>query len=98
MMEIVMQTYGHKPPEVDVLRAWWQKLERFDFEIVRKSFDRWIETQKHRPTIADILEMCRGYSENNFYSKLEKKIDKEYGRQRASELKQYIQDLQKNSA
>ena len=96
MMDIVMQTYGHKAPEVDVLRAWWMKLERFDFDNVRKAFDKWIETQKHRPTIADIIELCKPKDE--FYMKLEKKIDKEYGRQRAAELKDYLKSLQKNSA
>lgn len=98
MMEIVMATYGHKPPEVEVLRAWWSKLDRYEFDIVRKAFDRWIETQKHRPTIADIIEQCKAISQKDVFAKLEKKVDKAYGRQRAAELKDFIRELQKNSA
>lgn len=95
MMDIIMQTYGHRPMEPDILRVWWMKLQKFDFEVVRSAFDKWLESQKHRPVPADILELCK--PKEPYVYKIEKTIDYEHNREKMKEVKDFLNNLQKST-
>ena len=59
MMKALTQLYGKQALEQELLRIWWHKLHRFDFHMVSKAFDSWVDTNKRMPTPADILELCK---------------------------------------
>ena len=59
MMNTVMSIYQKPQCDQDTLRVWWAKLERYDFQIVTKAFDQWVDSSKHAPTVFDILNLVR---------------------------------------
>jgi len=48
-------------PELDreTLRVWWMKLNDYDFNVVSKAFDSWVDKNKFMPTIFDIVSLCK---------------------------------------
>jgi hypothetical protein len=42
-----------------MLRIWWHKLERFDFNVVGRAFDKWTDTPNKLPQPADIVQICK---------------------------------------
>lgn len=59
MIDAVFTIYGKQQPDKEILRIWWHKLERFDFNIVSRSFDKWTDTPNKLPQPADIIQMCK---------------------------------------
>jgi hypothetical protein len=59
MMNLLMETYQKPKPSNEVLRLWFQKLEKHEIEVVCKAFDTWIDTKTFVPTPADIIDLCR---------------------------------------
>lgn len=59
MMRAVTQLFNKPDLDIELLRIWWHKLSRFDFNVVSKSFDTWVDANKKMPTPADILELCK---------------------------------------
>lgn len=59
MLNAVFTIYGKPAPEKEVLRVWWHKLERFDFHVVGRAFDKWTDTPNKLPQPADIIQMCK---------------------------------------
>jgi len=59
MMNTVMSIYQKPQCDQDTLRVWWAKLEKYDFQIVTKAFDQWVDSSKHAPTVFDILNLVR---------------------------------------
>ena len=59
MMDTVTTLYQKQPLDQDTLRVWFHKLERFEFNVVTKAFDKWVDNNKFMPTVFDILQLCR---------------------------------------
>lgn len=59
MMNSIMTIYSRPLPDQDLLRIWFMKLEKYDFDAVCKAFDKWVDSSKHCPTIYDILNLIR---------------------------------------
>jgi hypothetical protein len=59
MVNAVFTIYGKQLPEKEMLRIWWHKLERFDFNVVGRAFDKWTDTPNKLPQPADIVQMCK---------------------------------------
>jgi hypothetical protein len=59
MMDTVTTLYQKQPLDLDTIRVWFHKLERFEFSIVTKAFDKHIDNSKFFPSIFDILQLCR---------------------------------------
>ena len=51
----------YSKPELDrqTLRVWWMKLDDYDFNVVSKAFDSWVDKNKFMPTIFDIVSLCK---------------------------------------
>ena len=59
MMNTVTSLYQKQPLDIDTLRIWFHKLEKFEFNEVTKAFDKWVDTSKFMPTPADILTLAK---------------------------------------
>jgi hypothetical protein len=59
MMDTVTTLYQKQPLDIDTIRVWFAKLERYDFNVVTKAFDKHVDTNKFMPTVFDILQLCR---------------------------------------
>lgn len=72
MMKALTQLFGKQELDTELLRIWWHKLSRFDFGVVSKSIDKYVDNNKRMPTPADILELCKGQEERVFNTALPK--------------------------
>jgi len=59
MMDTVTTLYQKHPFDQDTLRVWFAKLEKYDFNVVTKAFDKHVDSSKFMPTVFDILQFCR---------------------------------------
>lgn len=59
MVNAVFTIYGKPLPEKEVLRVWWHKLERFEFNVVGRAFDHWTDSPNKLPQPADIIQLCK---------------------------------------
>lgn len=59
MMDTVTSLYQKSNMDIDTLRVWFHKLEKFEFNVVTKAFDKWVDNNKFMPTVFDILQLCR---------------------------------------
>ena len=59
MINAVFTIYGKPLPEKEMLRIWWHKLERFDFNVVGRALDKWTDTPNKLPQPADIVQICK---------------------------------------
>ena len=59
MMDTLASIYQKQSLDQNTLRVWFYKLEKFEFSIVTKAFDKHIDNSKFFPSIFDILQLCR---------------------------------------
>lgn len=59
MMDTVTTLYQKPNLDIDTLRVWFHKLDKFEFNVVTKAFDKWVDNNKFMPTVFDILQLCR---------------------------------------
>jgi len=59
MMDTVTTLYQKPNLDIDTIRVWFAKLEKYDFNIVTKAFDKHVDNNKFMPTVFDILQLCR---------------------------------------
>lgn len=93
MLIAVFSIYNKQAPEKEILRIWWHKLERFDFNSVGMAFDRWTDTPNKLPQPADIVSLCRPREE--VYKALPAPINKEANKIHSEEVVKYIHETLK---
>ena len=59
MMHSVTTIYSRPELDRETLRVWWMKLNDYDFNVVSKAFDSWVDKNKFMPTIFDIVSLCK---------------------------------------
>lgn len=59
MINAVFTIYGKPLPEKELLRIWWHKLERYEFNQVGRAFDHWTDSPNKLPQPADIIQLCK---------------------------------------
>lgn len=59
MMDTVTSLYQKPNLDIDTLRVWFAKLDKFELIVVTKAFDKWVDNNKFMPTVFDILQLCR---------------------------------------
>lgn len=75
MMKALTQLFNKPDLDIELLRIWWHKLQRFEFRVVSKAFDNWVDNNKKMPTPADILELCKAHEIKNIPVGIGKKIN-----------------------
>jgi hypothetical protein len=93
MLTVLYSMYGKREPDNILLRAWWMKLAKFDFNVISQAFDTWSDTKTVIPTPADILPLCR--PKEPVYAQISKTIDYAGNQKHAEEVKQAIEKMTK---
>ena len=92
MMDTLTTLYQKQALDQDTLRVWFYKLERFEFSIVTKAFDKHIDNSKFFPSIFDILQLCR--EKPIEFARLEApKLSKEANAVYAANVNKFVQDI-----
>jgi len=89
MMNTMANIYSKPDPSDDTLRVWWSKLEEFDFALVSKSFDDWVDKNGFMPTIFDIVSLCKASKPKEYIKMLPKNptpYQIEHNKEKAKEL------------
>lgn len=90
MINAVFTIYSKPLPEKEMLRIWWHKLERFDFSVVGRAFDKWTDTPNKLPQPADIVSLCKPHEE--VYKALPAPVNKLSNKTHSDEVIKYIAD------
>jgi hypothetical protein len=59
MVNVCAELYKRPELSKEAIVIWYEKLAKFDFNIVSKSFDKWTNDNKTMPTPADIIDLCK---------------------------------------
>ena len=95
MMDTLSAIYQKQPLDQDTLRVWFYKLEKFEFSIVSKAFDKHIDSSKFFPSIFDILQLCR--EKPIEFARLEApKLSKEQNHQYSHEVLKFMAEQDNN--
>jgi hypothetical protein len=91
MMDTLASIYQKQPLDQNTLRVWFYKLEKFEFSIVTKAFDKHIDNSKFFPSIFDILQLCR--EKPIEFARLEApKLSKEVNAVYAANVNRFVKD------
>ena len=91
MMDTLASIYQKQPLDQNTLRVWFYKLEKFEFSVVSKAFDKHIDNSKFFPSIFDILQLCR--EKPIEFVRLEApKLSKEANAVYAANVNRFVQD------
>jgi hypothetical protein len=93
MMKAVTTLFNKQELDQEMLRIWWHKLNRFDFRVVSKSFDNWLDTNKRMPTPADILEICKSHESKNIPVMIGRKFTQEQKEANHRKLQEMLSKL-----
>jgi hypothetical protein len=92
MMDTLTTLYQKQPLDQDTLRVWFAKLEKYEFNVVTKAFDKHIDNSKFFPSIFDILQLCR--EKPIEFARLEApKLSKETNAVYAANVNKFVQDI-----
>lgn len=91
MLVAVFSIYNKPQPEKEILRIWWHKLERFDFNVVGRAFDKWTDIPNKLPQPADIVTLCRPHDE--VYKALPAPVNKIANKTHADEIVKFIENV-----
>jgi hypothetical protein len=92
MMDTLASIYQKQSLDQNTLRVWFYKLEKFEFSIVTKAFDKHIDNSKFFPSIFDILQLCR--EKPIEFARLEApKLSKEANAVYAANVNRFVQDI-----
>ena len=95
MMDTLASIYQKQPLDQNTLRVWFYKLEKFEFSIVTKAFDKHIDNSKFFPSIFDILQLCR--EKPIEFARLEApKLSKEQNHQYSHEVLKFMAEQDNN--
>ena len=90
MINAVFTIYGKPLPEKELLRIWWHKLERYDFNQVGRAFDHWTDSPNKLPQPADIIQLCKPREAE--YHALPAPISYAENKQNVDKLNKFIAD------
>lgn len=93
MMNVCAELYKRPALSKEAVSIWWAKLDKFDFNIVSKAFDKWSDENSHMPTPHDIIELCKTQKERQFSHKLVNKISDEVRAENREKLQKMMQEL-----
>jgi hypothetical protein len=95
MINILMELQNRPPLSKESIVVWYNVLEQYDLNVVRKALDTWIDTETKPPTPAQIKELCK--PKPDYMTKLAKpKPDKEVARKHLAHIKQILKINDRN--
>jgi len=89
MMNTVSLLYSKQNFTPEALRVWFFKLQEYEFNIVSKSFDEWVNKNQYMPTVFDIVSLCKSHSPKPYIKMLPRNITPyqiEHNKEKAKEM------------
>ena len=89
MLNSLTSIYSRPELDRETLRVWWMKLDDYDFNVVSKAFDSWVDKNKFMPTIFDIVALCKLSKPKEYIKMLPKNptpYEIEHNKEKAKEL------------
>ena len=89
MLNSLTSIYSKPEFDRETLRVWWIKLNDYDFNVVSKAFDSWVDKNKFMPTIFDIVSLCKLSKPKEYIKMLPKNptpYEIEHNKEKAKEL------------
>jgi len=93
MLDTVMALYGKPSPDTDSLRVWWSKLSKYDFNIVTRAFNNYVDKYKIMPNIASIIELCKSNPIQDYVPLPKYKSDPNKVEENRARLKKMLQNF-----
>jgi len=93
MMHSVTTIYSRPDLDRETLRIWWAKLEKYEFMVVSKAFDRYVNSNKFMPTISDILDICRMQEPKEFVKALPRHFTEQEIRNNHDKMKRVANEI-----
>jgi hypothetical protein len=93
MMHSVTTIYSKPDLDRETLRIWWAKLEKYEFMVVSKAFDRYVNSNKFMPTISDILDICRMQEPKEFVKALPRHFTEQEIRNNHDKMKRLASEI-----
>lgn len=72
MMNSITTIYSKPALDKNTMRIWWEKLKGFEFKVVSKSFDDWVNGNQFMPTVFDIVSLCKASKPKEYIKMLPK--------------------------
>lgn len=99
MMKTMHELYRKQEPSKELMQVWFAKLSQFDCQLVSWAFDRWVDSQQHMATPADIIQLCkaeldrRELKQVTIQSRPNSLLAYQANKKNAEELKQRIEHM-----
>lgn len=94
MMDSITTIYSKPALDKSTMRIWWEKLKGYEFNVVSKSFDDWVNGNGYMPTVFDIVSLCKASKPKEYIKMLPKNFTPyqiEHNKEKAKELISKIQ-------
>jgi len=89
MMDSISTIYSKPALDKNTMRIWWEKLKGYEFNVVSKSFDDWVNGNQYMPTIFDIVSLCKASKPKEYIKMLPRNptpYQIEHNKEKAKEL------------
>ena len=89
MMDSITTIYSKPALDKNTMRIWWEKLKGFEFKVVSKSFDDWVNGNQYMPTVFDIVSLCKASKPKEYIKMLPRNptpYQIEHNKEKAKEL------------
>ena len=89
MMDSISTIYSKPALDKNTMRIWWEKLKGYEFNVVSKSFDDWVNGNQYMPTIFDIVFLCKASKPKEYIKMLPRNptpYQIEHNKEKAKEL------------
>ena len=89
MMDSITTIYSKSALDKNTMRIWWEKLKGYEFNVVSKSFDDWVNGNGYMPTVFDIVSLCKTSKPKEYIKMLPKNptpYQIEHNKEKAKEL------------
>ena len=92
LITVTWQSYGRSKPDRETMRYWFDKLIKYEFNVVANAFDEWLKNKDELPTINGILDLCKP---REYTKALPNKIDYEMAKIQSEKITKLISELPK---
>ena len=88
MLNITMELTNKPPLTKETILAWWNLLSKYDYDVVEKAINQWIDTSSKPPTPHDIKELCT--HKVTIFAKIPSPLAKEDNKRHADNVVKFV--------
>ncbi len=96
MINITMELTNHPPLSKEAIITWWHQLSKFEFDVVQKAVDDWLDASNRPPTPHDIKLLCK--PKKDIYTALPAPLNRIENMEYSKEVVQFIAEQPKKKS